>query len=156
MGTIAAEQSTTHFTRDELKCKCGCDGCNMTVEALTALEALRELAGEPIKVNSAYRCLTHNAGVSVVKNSVHPLGEAIDWKIPGRSLQYMYELALRISAFSAGGIGAYEGGYMHTDVRENGMARWAFTRDPGKALRMVGIDRLVKISRNDKKFYPKG
>lgn len=88
-----------HFTKFEL-IKCyqqhknqRCHECRLTAPAHTLpngieanLEALvdnvldpaRELLGEPIHVNSGFRCPLHNAAVGGVAKSQHTLGEAAD------------------------------------------------------------------------------
>lgn len=72
-----------HFTVKELRCKC----CGQlppeakeNLEALVAhvLDPARELFGEPIHVNSGFRCPLHNAAVGGTAKSQHILGEATD------------------------------------------------------------------------------
>jgi hypothetical protein len=50
----------------------------------------------------------------------------------------MYELALEVPEFADGGIGVYDGNFLHVDVREH-TARWA--RVGGH---YVGVSELVK------------
>jgi hypothetical protein len=50
----------------------------------------------------------------------------------------MFELALEVRQFAEGGIGVYDGGFLHVDVRDH-RARWA--RVSGK---YVGIGELVR------------
>jgi len=56
------------------------DGVEDNLDALAAnvLEPARERLGQPITVNSGYRCPLHNAAVSGVANSQHMKGEAAD------------------------------------------------------------------------------
>jgi uncharacterized protein YcbK (DUF882 family) len=91
-----------------------------------ALDQLRDIVNGPVVVHDAYRCNQHNAAVSLVAKSQHPEGTAADISIPGVTLQQMYDAACKVQAFFKGGIGVYEGGFIHVDVRENGPARWAF------------------------------
>jgi hypothetical protein len=63
---------------------------------------------------------------------------AADVKIPGLSLQQMYELALEVPEFAEGGIGVYDGGFLHLDVRPHS-ARWARVRG-----QYVGVQHLVR------------
>lgn len=112
-----------HFSDAELTCKhCGAEGC--TDELKQALDDLRELAGVPIVVDDAFRCEEHNAAVGGVPHSEHPRGEAADIKIHGKTLQEMYDLARQIPAFANGGIGVYDGNFIHVDVRGQ-KARWS-------------------------------
>ena len=66
------------------------------------------------------------------------LGTGGRHRLPGLSLQCMYELALQVPQFAQAGIGVYDGGFLHVDVREH-RARWA--RVSG---RYVGIAALVR------------
>ena len=101
-----------------------CGACLVSSELLYALEQLRALGPEPILVDDGYRCPEHNAEVGGVNGSQHTAGKAADIKIVGLTLQQMYERAKSIPAFAAGGIGVYDTGFIHVDVRD-GRARWA-------------------------------
>jgi len=132
------EQLSEHFKRSELACHC-CGQLILNERLLPALEALRALAGAPIEVLDAYRCPTHNAGALGVPKSAHLDGRAADIRIyrasrvsefppdrsPWLSLQEMYDLANQIADFRDGGIGIYDAGTMHVDVRGTHPARWA-------------------------------
>lgn len=128
---------STHFMRDEMKCHCGCDACNLDPRLLPALEALRGMGSEMIVVNDGYRCAKHNAEVGGVPHSQHPEGMAADIRIGNLTIQQMYDRAKFVDAFENGGIGVYDSGFMHVDVRE-GKARWS--RKNGVYL---GLDVLV-------------
>jgi uncharacterized protein YcbK (DUF882 family) len=133
MGDLSA-----HFSRSELQCRC-CGRLQIDPRLLDGLEKLRALAaGAPVLVHAGYRCPEHNAAVGGVPHSEHTLGLAADIAVPGLSLQHMYELALQVPEFVQGGIGVYDGGFLHVDVREH-RARWA--RVSG---RYVGIGALVR------------
>jgi len=71
-----------------------------------------------------YRCLEHNRRVGGKPDSQHLLGKAADIRIAGLGVQAMYELALRVPQFAGGGIGVYDRGFLHVDVRGHA-ARWA-------------------------------
>ena len=77
-----------------------------------------------IIVHDGYRCAGHNQQVGGVTDSEHTCGMAADIAIPGLSLQQMYELALQVPPFLNGGIGVYDGGFLHVDIRPH-QARWA-------------------------------
>lgn len=114
-----------HFSEHELACKhCGLLGCTDALKM--ALDQLRDIVNRPVIVHDAYRCPAHNATVSLVAKSQHPAGSAGDVDIPGLTLQEKYEAAKKVPAFFAGGIGVYDRGFIHVDVRQNGPARWAF------------------------------
>lgn len=126
-----------HFSREELQCRC-CGQLKMDSRLLEGLEALRALSGAPIVVHAGYRCARHNAEVGGVPRSEHTLGLAADIHLPGMSLQRMYELASAVPQFAEGGIGVYDGDFLHVDVRAH-RARWARVRG-----QYVGIEALVR------------
>jgi uncharacterized protein YcbK (DUF882 family) len=126
-----------HFSKIELACPC-CKTLKIEPRLLDALEELRGLAGKPIVVHDAYRCEKHNQEVGGVIDSEHTRGMAADVDIPGLSLQQMYDLALQVPDFAAGGIGVYDGDFLHVDVRPH-VARWARVKG-----QYVGLQKLVK------------
>lgn len=136
---------TEHFTVEEMRCRCGCGECLVRPELMQALEELRSKGPEPIIVNDGYRCKRHNAEVGGVPLSEHPRGIAADLEIKGLTLQQMYDRAKLVPNFLKGGIGVYDGGFIHVDIRGtfeysgSAIARWARVR--GK---YVGISALVK------------
>lgn len=127
-----------HFSLSEFVCQCGCGACVVDSRLIPALEELRALGPEPIKVLCGYRCEHHNAQVGGAKRSQHVEGIAADIRIAGLSLQEQYDRARQIPAFANGGIGAYDSNFLHVDVRD-GKARWARQRGV-----YVGISALVK------------
>jgi uncharacterized protein YcbK (DUF882 family) len=132
MGDLSA-----HFSRKELSCRC-CGRLKIDPKLLDGLENLRALAGAIVTVHAGYRCPRHNREVGGVPQSEHLQGLAADISVPGFSLQRMYELALEIPQFAGGGIGVYDGNFLHVDVRDR-RARWA--RVSG---RYVGLTELVR------------
>ena len=131
MGDLSA-----HFSKAEMACRC-CGELRIESGLLDALEQLRTLAGKEIVVHDGYRCPAHNQEVGGVTDSEHTLGMAADVAIPSLSLQEMYELALRVPTFLKGGIGVYDGGFVHVDIRTH-QARWARVRG-----QYVGIQHFV-------------
>jgi uncharacterized protein YcbK (DUF882 family) len=124
-----------HFEERELACRhCGLAGC--TDELKEALDDYRDLVKLPVIVNDAFRCTVHNAAVSLVAKSQHPEGTAADIRVPGMTLQEMFDAAKKISAFQYGGIGVYAPAgapaFIHVDVR-HGIARWAFVGNKEEA-----------------------
>src|ERR1700740_359876 len=126
-----------HFSKDEMACHC-CRDLKIDERLLSGLEKLRKLAGAPVIVHDAYRCPKHNEEVGGVADSEHTRGLAADGRLPGLSLQQMYGLALQVAEFANGGIGAYDGGFLHVDVRDH-RSRWARVRG-----QYVGIQHLVE------------
>lgn len=129
---------STHFSKKELACR-DCGKCEVTSELIDALEALRSLGPEEIIVDDGYRCFEHNAAVGGVRSSQHLLGKAADIRIGKLSIQEMYARALKIPEFRGGGIGVYDNGFIHVDVRDTGEARWARVQG-----RYVGINELIE------------
>ena len=114
---------SVHFYRHEFVCHC-CGVFQLDPKLPEALEALRSLANAPVVVLCGYRCPEHNRRVGGRPGSQHLLGKAADIRIAGLGLQSMYELAVRVPQFAAGGIGVYDRDFLHVDVRE-AAARWA-------------------------------
>jgi uncharacterized protein YcbK (DUF882 family) len=132
MGDLSA-----HFCKSEFACRC-CGELKIKMRLIDGLEKLRTLAGKAIVIHDGYRCLAHNQQVGGVTDSEHTQGMAADVEIPGLSLQEMYELALQVPEFAHGGVGVYDGGFVHVDVRLHA-SRWARIRG-----QYVGIQHLVK------------
>jgi len=128
---------SAHFSKAELACRC-CGELVIDQGLIDALEQLRSLAGREILIHDGYRCHAHNQEVGGVTDSEHTRGMAADVGIPGLSLQHMYELALQIPTFAVGGIGVYDGGFLHLDVRPYA-SRWARVRG-----QYVGVQHLVR------------
>jgi zinc D-Ala-D-Ala carboxypeptidase len=126
-----------HFSKAEFACHC-CGELKVEQRLIDALEQLRGLAGKAIVVHDGYRCPAHNQEVGGVSNSEHTQGTASDVEIPGLSLQQVYELALQVPDFAQGGIGVYDSGFLHVDVRPH-VALWARVRG-----QYVGIQNLIK------------
>lgn len=126
-----------HFSKREFSCRC-CGHLVISGRLVVALEQLRQLAGRPVKIHDGYRCSGHNEQVGGVTDSEHTRGTAADIEIPGLSLQQMYEFALDVPEFAAGGIGVYDNNFLHVDVRAHA-ARWARVRG-----QYVGIQHLVR------------
>jgi uncharacterized protein YcbK (DUF882 family) len=112
-----------NFSTKELACP-HCGQCVLDPALIPALEELRTLAAGPVEVYSGYRCPIYNAEVHGVSKSEHMLGMAADVKIPGKTLQEMYDLAEAVPAFRTGGIGVYDGNFIHVDTRSE-KTRWA-------------------------------
>ncbi len=74
---------------------------------------------KPIEVVSGYRSQATNAWLAahsdqVVQNSLHTVGMAVDFRLPGRNLADLYRAALNLRA---GGVGYYPvSNFVHVDV----------------------------------------
>jgi len=112
-----------HFDCSEFACP-DCGKCEVSPILLSALEELRSLLGKPIHILSGYRCSEHNKSVGGASASQHVLGQAADIRVVGLSLIELYKKAKQVKAFMRGGIGLYDTGFIHVDVRA-GLARWS-------------------------------
>ena len=59
------------FTKDELKCRCGCNKYNVDTEFLIRAQAYRYMLGLCMTVTSCGRCFKHNKEVGGAVNSCH-------------------------------------------------------------------------------------
>lgn len=116
-----------YFNESELACNGPeCEGMNNVGEGISprlmnVLDAIRSVIGQPIYVNSGYRCPVHNANVGGVPNSQHVDGTAADLTYDGIDVDYLARVA---EECGADGIGKYwSQGFCHVDVRGY-EARW--------------------------------
>jgi len=115
---------STHFTRREFSCHCGCGFDDVDPRLIDGLETLRAALGSrPVIVNSGCRCQQHNdAQPGSSADSQHVLGKAADIAVRGVSPEMVAAVASTVAVFAHGGIGVYDT-FTHVDVR-NGRARW--------------------------------
>lgn len=119
---------TVNFSRWEFACKGdNCCGHSTPVDRyfVRCLQVVRGILGEPLHINSGFRCNTHNASVpGASPASYHRLGIAADVRSDDLSLSEIEEAAERVAEFANGGIIVnHEKGYVHLDVRPNGPFR---------------------------------
>ena len=130
---MMAAHNTKNFKVAEFSCKCGhfnCPHYAIQQELVDALQALRDIAGYPIHVNSGYRCPSHNKEVGGERNSKHLLGIAADIRCDELSPKELKAIAEMVPEFRNGGIGVYDWG-IHVDVRGH-RARWDYRGRRGK------------------------
>ena len=116
---------TSHFTTQELACRCGreaCDAVAMQPAFMRKLELLRVLWGKPLVVTSGARCVLWNAHVGGSPHSQHLEGNAADLHLeePGDGPK----LAALAEKVGLGGIGLARA-FIHVDNREE-PARWTY------------------------------
>lgn len=114
---------STHFSREEFACQCGCGFDTVDSMLLSVLEDIRGHFDSPVTINSGCRCLDHNKAVgSKSNNSQHVKGRAADIVVGGTSPEdvQMYLLFRYPDMF---GIGEYST-FTHIDTRSDGPARW--------------------------------
>ena len=104
MGSISKNFSYSEFEESNVARSRGIINVIRTAEVrdavreltLTVLQPLRDAWGEPLHINSGYRCPELNAAVGGVATSQHVKGEAADIhaKNPIKLAQKVYDLAL--------------------------------------------------------------
>ena len=121
-----------NFRLKEFDCK---DGSKMPKEVLQnirqlakQLQYLRDYCDMPIKINSAYRSVEHNASVGGSKNSRHLYGYASDIVIQGFAPKDTYaliEYLIGKGIMKQGGLGKYKT-FTHYDIYFDGenIRRW--------------------------------
>ena len=120
---------TKNFNLSEFDCK---DGSEMPSELLTNvlelaenLQVLRDFVGVPIKINSSYRSLSHNAKIGGSKSSQHLFAKAADIVIESKSPEQVANIIKALileGKMKQGGISAYNT-FTHYDIRGH-KARW--------------------------------
>lgn len=108
-----------HFNRKEFACQCGCGLDSIDSMTLEALEAIRVHFGKPITINSANRCVEHNAAVGGASKSQHLRSRACDIVVKDVEHDTVadYAESLGIS------VGRYNS-FTHIDTRSGLAARW--------------------------------
>ena len=120
---------TKNFNLSEFDCK---DGTEMPSELLANvlelaenLQVLRDFVGVPIKINSSYRSLSHNANIGGSKISQHLFAKAADIVIESKSPEQVANIIKALISegkMKQGGISAYNT-FTHYDIRGH-KARW--------------------------------
>ena len=122
-----SDQLSPNFSRNEFRCKGGenCCGGSAPVDSrlIDALQELRDVIGDSIRIVSGFRCERYNEKCGGAEKSQHCLGTAADIKVPGILVTELAQIAASIDAFGNGGIGTYDRGWVHVDVRKS-KARW--------------------------------
>ena len=118
-----------NFSKSEFECKCGCEMpkdilYNIT-ELAQHLQVIRDYFGKSIKINSAYRCESHNEAIGGSKNSQHKKGLAADIVVENRQPKQVYNginKLMKSGKVGKGGLGRYNT-FTHFDIRGY-IARW--------------------------------
>ena len=120
---------TSNFSLSEFECKCGCEMPDNVLENVKLLaenlQMLRMFIKEPIKVNSADRCLHHNQNIGSKNTSQHILGKAADIVVKELKPNEVADIAEQLmdkGLFKMGGVGRYNT-FTHVDIRGK-KARW--------------------------------
>jgi len=101
-----------YFSLKEFECPC-CKHVMLHPDLLDKLVKLRHAYGEPLIINSGYRCISYNKKVGGVPGSYHLFGMAADIYIRGIIPK---DLAIQADLVGFSGIGLYNT-FIHVDVR---------------------------------------
>lgn len=91
-----------NFSREEFVCPCGCSQVAMDKDFMDKLQHVRVLFGDPMIINSGYRCKPYNAQLGA--GLPHPTGKAADIGINGLGALGLLREALYMSDFTGIGI----------------------------------------------------
>ena len=120
----APEQLSKNFRRAEFACPDACGYSAVDPGLVEGLQALRDVVGRSLLINSGCRCWKHNAVVGGTPASRHLTGEAADIRCPGLTARELYSHAAALCRF--GGFGVDDARDMlHVDVRPK-LARWCY------------------------------
>ena len=115
------KQLSSNFKSTEFDCH-GTNCCSETLidqNLVSNLQKIRNHFGKPLKINSGYRCETHNSSVGGATGSRHTKGMAADFYIDGVTPR---EIAQYAESIGIKGIGLYEAkdcgdNFVHIDTR---------------------------------------
>jgi len=113
---------TKNFTLDEFRCKC-CGEARINLYLVERLQMLRVVVGQPIIVNSGYRCPAHNKAVRGSRGSRHLLGLAADIRVVGLRPNMLGAAIDGLMFNEPIGLGIYDT-FVHFDVLRAKDKRW--------------------------------
>ena len=107
-----------YFKVDEMACPC-CGRVFIDYRLFPILDRIRDAVGQPVIINSGYRCPAHNADVGGAPDSQHLYGSAADITYDGVDVEKLTDIAIEAGA---SGVGSYfNQGFVHVDCR---LATW--------------------------------
>ena len=120
-------QSTRSFKEHEWACKCArCKQVTphkMQAHVMEQVQAIRDEAGRPLSLTSAYRCPQHPEEAKKAAPGQHSLGLAVDIKVIGGAQRYeIIQLGLK---HGATGIGVAKD-FVHLDWRAGEPMAWQY------------------------------
>jgi len=127
---IEAKQKN-YFKPKELKCKCGCNTNEFDADFKAKLNAMREEAGFPFPLSSAYRCPQHPIEARKENAGAHSTGKAVDILCNGENALEVLRLAFKYDIKRIGISQKSGGRFIHLDdcTKEEGFtcpAIWSY------------------------------
>ena len=118
------------FDSKEFECKDGTHsawfqkhGVDVNPQLIDLMNVIRKEYGKPIVITSGYRSPDYNERVDGVKNSLHTLGQACDFRPLQKNMEGLKELQwIALKHNPHGGVGLYDS-FVHVDIRGY-QARW--------------------------------
>lgn len=147
-------QLSKKFQDDEFKCHC-CNEIKIDPKLIDVLQMIRDITERPIKINSGYRCPTHNKKIGGSPKSQHLLGKAADIVIKGLSVKQMYQVLVPFHKKYFAGLGIYpEQGFIHIDTRDEPTI-WVYIKSQGKYFSLHEFQALLFNDQDLKDQYEK-
>ena len=103
---------TEHFSRKEFDCQCGCGIGTINSILVQKLEVARREYGQPMRINSGLRCLSHNRKIGSRDTSSHIKGLAADIGCVGMDDRHKL-LTILLKFFKRVGVNK---NFIHVDV----------------------------------------
>lgn len=131
----AKTKLSKNFNQSEFDCHCSCNSVTLIdTELVSWLQKIRDKAGKPVTITSAYRCKVNNARAGGVSNSKHMLGMAADIQIAGLKPNDIAKIAEQVGCR---GILRYTGpkNFVHIDTRPS--KYWGYTTNGGSTFTAV-------------------
>lgn len=118
INSDADNKVSPHFRVQEFACKDGSPIVFINSRLVDVLENIRDLAGEPLYINSGYRTVSHNTAVHGAANSQHLWGMAADIHAKKTTSEQLYQMAEQtMQALGIGGGIIWYPNFIHVDVR---------------------------------------
>lgn len=106
-----------YFKMDEVRCPCCHEiGPFFDMELMHCADVIREHVGKSLKVNSGFRCPSHNLEIGGSPKSKHMEGAALDISTINLNKEEIYEFINRAMILNLR-IGVYER-HIHIDIAE--------------------------------------
>lgn len=106
---------TTHFSKSEFACKCGCGLDNINIDLVISLEKFRLDVQRPVEITSGVRCRYHNKSIKSSSTSSHIIGLAADIRCSDskerfRLLNHIFKYFSRVGIADS---------FIHVDIDNN-------------------------------------